>query len=557
MPDPSTRSPIGVADAAWPFEARTPVETVAWLEAIRPPSPALVLDIGMDAARASTWAATRGLDVVAIASRSDADPGRVRSSSIRWIDDRLPALEKTYRLGATFDFILLGEPWNRVAPTEKARAFRKLVTLLKPGGRLAIDHSLPANGEIESLAREHGLIVENSGNSADVTRTRLLLRLPDDGTGALPLLRHIILNDQKSATYKLALLRVLCRIADGAAGLAHGVDDKHVGVPLGLVALYWVRLYKPLLAAGLPQSPDNVGDRKLGFVRDGGFRALRDVSHLDLRVGMLPGADVARVLHRTLCDAARHIEAMPAHFTTYATGGAVFPIRRGAMPRAPARAVRLDGAYLFSFGTMLVPRHLWRAFQRFDVWIEPSLTAEWKRLIGGYAFRQDRNVAPETIDRALVWSDPERDVKVARQRALQLLEARQLHCVWTGRRLSPDSLDIDHCFPWSAWPCEDLWNLMPSHRQTNQRDKRERLPGIGLLRDSQERIVEWWNDSYLSAKTTLLPERFIIEAQATLPTLGPANVSPEDVFLAVTLQQARLRHDQQVPVWEPRSDERE
>ena len=511
----------------------------------------MVLDIGMDSARESMWRATPGLDVVAIPSRSDADPGRARSSSIRWIDDRLPALEKTYRLGASFDFILLGEPWNRVASTERARAFRKLVTLLKPGGRLAVDHSRPAHGEVENLAREHGLMIESTGDSADVTRTRVLLRLPDDGSGALPLLRHIILNDQKSATYKLALLRVLCRIADGAAGLARDVDDKHVGVPLGLVALYWVRLYKPLLAADLPQSPDNVGDRKLGFVRDGGFRALRDVSHLDMRVGMLPSADLSRILHRTLRDAARHIEAMPAHFTTYATGGAVFPIRRGALPRPPLRAVRLDEAYLFSFGTLLVPRHLWRALQRFDAWIEPSLTAEWKRLIGGYAFRQDRDVAPESIDKALVWSDPERDVKVARQRALQLLETRHLHCVWTGRRLSPDSLDIDHCFPWSAWPCEDLWNLMPSHRQTNQRDKRERLPGLGLLRASQDRIVEWWNDSYLSAKNTLLPERFVTEARATLPTLGSAKVSPEDVFAAITLQQARLRHDQQVPVWEP------
>ena len=43
---------------------------------------------------------------------------------------------------------------------------------------------------------------------------------PDDGTGALPLLRHIVFNDQKSSTYKLALLRTLVRIADSAGGFA-------------------------------------------------------------------------------------------------------------------------------------------------------------------------------------------------------------------------------------------------------------------------------------------------------------------------------------------------
>ena len=38
--------------------------------------------------------------------------------------------------------------------------------------------------------------------------------MADDGTGALPLLRHVILNDAKSATYKLGLLRALCRAAE-------------------------------------------------------------------------------------------------------------------------------------------------------------------------------------------------------------------------------------------------------------------------------------------------------------------------------------------------------
>ena len=92
-----------------------------------------------------------------------------------------------------------------------------------------------------------------------------LVRLPDDGTGALPLFRHVILNDDKSSTYKLALLRSLSRIADGAAGYARTRGDDQVAVPLGLVALYWIRLFKPLLDAGLPQSPRNRGLERPGL----------------------------------------------------------------------------------------------------------------------------------------------------------------------------------------------------------------------------------------------------------------------------------------------------
>src|SRR5262249_16812718 len=129
--------------------------------------------------------------------------------------------------------------------------------------------------EIERLARERGAFIERSFDSKDelgrgeVRWMQLAVRLPNDGTGVLPLLRYIILNDEKSSTYKLALLRAICRIADGAAGYARDRDVDYVTIPLGLVALYWVRLFKPLLAANLPQSPLNQGDTRLGFVKEG------------------------------------------------------------------------------------------------------------------------------------------------------------------------------------------------------------------------------------------------------------------------------------------------
>ena len=527
------------------------------MKTLLPAAPALVLDIGTGGRQEAAWLASLGLDVVAVSALSSGGSSPDWPSSVRWIDDRLPTLERTYRLGASFDLILLGDPWARVALTEKARAFRKLVTLLKPGGRLvfvlhhdadAAARAASARMEIETFAREHGLSVELSGSAEDGLQSRVSLRLPDDGTGALPLLRHIILNDQKSATYKLALLRVLCRIADSAAGQACDADDDHVGVPLGLVALYWIRMFMPLLRADLPQATSRRG---LGFVTDAGYRKLSDVSHLDLRIGGAIAGDRLQALHRTLRDTIDHIKDMPARHTTYAAGEPVFPIIRKLVPRAPDGMNTLDVAYLSAFGRMLVPRHLWRAFQRFDVWIEPSLTAEWKRLIQEYAKSQAKHISPDSIDKALRWSDPTRDVGIARQRALQLLETRKLHCVWTGTRLTADTLDIDHCFPWSAWPCEDLWNLMPAHRRVNQKEKRERLPGLRLLRTSQDRIVEWWNDSYIKANDALLSERFIVEARSTLPTLRSSTASPEDIFAAVALQQVRLKHDQQVPVWEP------
>ena len=57
----------------------------------------------------------------------------------------------------------------------------------------------------------------------------------------------------------------------------------------------------------------------------------------------------------------------------------------------------MNEAYLSAFGELLVPSHLWRALQRFDVWIEPALIAEWSRLMIGYAEKQGRKLSDAKI----------------------------------------------------------------------------------------------------------------------------------------------------------------
>ncbi|WP_145144466.1 HNH endonuclease domain-containing protein [Roseomonas gilardii] len=152
----------------------------------------------------------------------------------------------------------------------------------------------------------------------------------------------------------------------------------------------------------------------------------------------------------------------------------------------------------------------------------------------------------------MTWAEPSRGVALPRERALRLIGAAEgLHCVWSGRRLDAASLDIDHCLPWSAWPCGDLWNLMPAHRQVNQREKRERLPADGRLRAAGGAIQEWWQRAYLAEGDLVLPRRFRDEAGASLTGLAgeAGEPAPEAVFAALRVQRLRLRHDQQVPEW--------
>ena len=82
------------------------------------------------------------------------------------------------------------------------------------------------------------------------------------------------------------------------------------------------------------------------------------------------------------------------------------------------------------------------------------LVGEWILLIRGYGERMSRLTNPGEIEAALTWLDPARDTGLARTVAKRLLEGGQpLRCVWTGAKLTIEALDIDHCLPWSAWPC--------------------------------------------------------------------------------------------------------
>ncbi len=556
------------------YEAIDPAALHAWLRALLPDVPSAILDIGAGSGRDAAWLASLGHEVVATepAAAMRREAQRLHPSPrIRWTGDALPDLEGPVRSGMSFSIVLASAVWQHVHPSQRSRAFRKMASLLKPGGVLALTlrhgpdpecrgmHPVSLE-EVEALARDHGLAVIHSENAADVqgrpqvTWTRLALRLPDDGTGALPLLRHIILNDQKSATYKLGLLRALCRAADGAAGLARDHGDEFIALPLGLVALNWLRLYLPLVAAHLPQTPGNSGPDGLGFAGSG-FRALLNdglVAAPDLRVGARLSGAAAGAVHAALREAARTITLMPATYMTYPNGGSVLPVDRGRSGSAP-NAVMLDAAYLRRFGEMRVPAHLWRALQRFSAWVEPALVAEWARLMTDYGRRQGRMIDPGAVAAAMVWSDPERDVAVPRRIALHLASRDQtLHCAWTGRVLTVDTLDIDHLFPWSAWPCGDLWNLLPAHRMVNQRLKRDRLPSAQTLAQARERILDWWRTAYVTSADPLLPERFGHEARASLPGIpseGRGVCDPERVLMAVSLQRMRLHHDQQVPEW--------
>ena len=103
-------------------------------------------------------------------------------------------------------------------PATRERAFRILVELLNPAGVLVITlrqgtdenenrrrgfHAVSGEELIKYANRRAIAVTERTCHPdlqrSHVTWETLVFAMPDDGTGSLPLLRHIIINDNKSS----------------------------------------------------------------------------------------------------------------------------------------------------------------------------------------------------------------------------------------------------------------------------------------------------------------------------------------------------------------------
>lgn len=317
----------------------------SWIEKHLPSKPGFACDIGAGSGRDAHWLASQGWDVVAVEPSANMRELAMAAShpNVTWLDDSLPDLKKLRSLGHRFDLVLLSAVWMHVPPSARERTFRILSELLKPSGVLVITlrhggdeqeniergfHTVPAD-EVLEFAKRRAVALTGRFSVPDQSRAHvswetLVFTMPDDGTGSLPLLRHIIVNDDKAATHKLGLIRSLVRIAEGAPGMVLKRTDDYVYIPFGLVGLYWLKLYIPLVLQNkLKQSSihKQYENKGLGFAKPSHFYRLNNLSPFDLRVGANFNPEVAAIVIGAINDACANIQRMPATHITYAMGG--------------------------------------------------------------------------------------------------------------------------------------------------------------------------------------------------------------------------------------------
>ena len=533
----------------------------AWAPKHLREEPGFACDIGAGSGRDANWLAEQGWEVVAVEPSAMRDKAAEESHPrVTWLNDSLPGLKSLRALGRRFDLILLSAVWMHVAPKDRERAFRILSELLNPSGLLVVTlrqgqdeeenqargfHAVTAD-ELIGYANQRAVAFKGLSKDDDLLRSHvrwetLVFEMPDDGTGSLPLLRHVIINDNKSSTYKLGLLRVLVRVAESAPGIVIERTDDYVDIPFGVVGLYWIQQYWRLVDRGIPQRPSS--QTKYGWAKGAFYQLIQGFSASDLRLGAQFDASRGATVTRAIGDACQNIEKMPAHHITYpgSPDRPVFKVLDGKKAPKPSKHIVLSKEYLAKFGILRIRSQLWQTLGQYACWLDPVIVKEWSQLMTGWGVADSVGRGSLGLD----WQERRRDTRLAFERATTLRdEGFDLTCVWSDSRIR-SSFQIDHCFPWARWYNNDLWNLLPTKVAIN-RSKLDKLPSSSAMSEARDNIIKWWRSAWERS-----PRRgqFFMEAEYSLPGLSSNRPSLEEVYQATVHQRARLKQDQQLAEW--------
>ncbi len=532
----------------------------AWAPQHLREEPGFACDIGAGSGRDANWLAEQGWEVVAVEPSAMRDKAAEESHPrVTWLNDTLPGLKSLRALGRRFDLVLLSAVWMHVAPKDRERAFRILSELLNPSGLIVITlrqgqneeenqargfHPITAE-ELIGYANQRAVAFKSRSEDDDLLRSHvrwetLVFEMPDDGTGSLPLLRHVIINDNKSSTYKLGLLRVLVRIAESAPGIVIKRTDDYVDIPFGVVGLYWIKQYRPLVNERIPQRPR--GKTDYGWAKGAFYQLAKGFSPSDLRLGAQLDVSHGDIVTRAIGDACRNIRDMPATYITYpgSPNQPVFECDLRSV-RRPAKHIVLSKGYLSKFGRFRIPSLLWQTLGQYACWLDPVIVKEWSQMTKGWGVADVKDNLVQGLD----WQESSHDTTVAKERAKEIRnEGFDLKCVWSDSRIKR-SFEIDHCFPWSRWCNNDLWNLMPAKEEIN-RSKLDKLPSSLAMSEARENIINWWQSAWEQSPHR---DQFFMEAEYSLPGLSGDPPPLKDVYQATVHQRARLKQDQQLVEW--------
>ncbi|MGI4872854.1 MAG: HNH endonuclease domain-containing protein [Janthinobacterium lividum] len=311
----------------------------------------------------------------------------------------------------------------------------------------------------------------------------------------------ILKHDNKTTSYKIALLRALNDLVLSYPGLAQ--HEQPVAVPLVRIAELWAAYYWPFMDE---QQPIYQGARaqRDGIQRnDVSFRPALTQLRTEWHQLLLTTAEPADgfFLLTEMRTPRRRATYPPALLTAYTQALAALvtaikmpiqyagPEQWSIFPK-PARLSQLPHHALPLPGTdsadmcVLLTASLWQAFHQLSLYIEALCIHEWSLFTETVAQAAGTPTSRGHIYTLLTARPNNRRPLTWERNQVDILLHEQVSftCPWTQKLLTqPQHYDLDHLLPLALYPINELWNLLPVDREFNQRTKRDRVPSSQRL----------------------------------------------------------------------------
>ncbi len=325
----------------------------------------------------------------------------------------------------------------------------------------------------------------------------------------------ILRHDAKTTSYKLALIRAINDVAIAYPDIGH--SGSRVAVPLRVLAERWIGYYWPFVEPSKPILQGSPAKTSRGQNQDMGFRAALTALRLSWEAfsggharpsdGYVATNELRRKQNReqfppdlvTRFDEARtSIVSALDEPVRYAGPGEWSVFHRPTTVENHAGLLRSEVETIPGTGVrdrcLIVETELWQTFRSLSIWIEALCIHEWCLFTER---RQRHSGMPNPINRGHVYElltdQPSSRRPLTWERNLidlLIAEGHVFTCPWTQRRITLKSqYDVDHVLPLSVYPTNELWNLVPSDPEFNQRSKRDRIPSLARLKQAQPHLA--------------------------------------------------------------------
>jgi hypothetical protein len=298
-------------------------------------------------------------------------------------------------------------------------------------------------------------------------------------------INQILARDNKSSTYKFALLRgTIELIEDNSPFIV--IKDNRAHFPLELLVEKWLLYYYPLVS--VPQINSSTQLAFAGLLREvvdlyelrGGYSAF----YRDLKNDRTAFAVLKKKVASTITQ-------MPMKYIGTSVYGKYY------------------GLYEVERGTFSIPLEYYEAFQVLGSFINGTDTilfkwAEFSVQVSGQTLS-----VTQVLNEVLKSPVTEREILESKNLYRSILKSDgKVRCVWSGDTIS--RYDIDHIIPFTIWKNNDLWNLLPARPDLNNQ-KRDKVPSPGLIDNQRELITHYWGLIHAHK-----PQRFHKELQSAL-----------------------------------------